>query len=351
MPLSVKLSIMSQSSHRNISGFIKTKGKTHFKLSDQQNTDVVIIDIDSEEGKSLFSEYRNNRAQVIALSLYSIEKPSLSVIHIKKPITSIELIRAAEKIKKQSKDQVQSSGNNIKTITDPEQAIDKSRELLLEKSQREQHKKLVEEIDDSQRYEPNLTLQGMLHRAIKLSDKEKTNVVLRIQKFCIEIDAIKKQARLNFSQNRLRNLCHVQLNSSSCRMTKESLTTSLSEFPALPLTELSWNTALLCSRGRLAKSLSDNSIYQLKAWPNLTRWNVPHHALQIASLWSKSPNSITAISQQLSIPIADVRSFITAALDSNLAIANEPSSKIIPFEAKKKNSTLFKKLLNRLNRA
>ena len=338
---------MSQSSHRNISGFIKTKGKTHFKLSDQQDSDVVILDIDNEEGKSLLTEYQNNHTQVIALSLYSLDKPSSSVIHIKKPITSIELIRAAEKIRKQNKDQVNKSGIKLKTAASPEQTFDKSQELLREESQ----KGSIEEVDDSQRYEPNQTLQGMLRRAIQLSDKEKTNVVLQIQKYCIEIDAIKKRARLNFSQNRLRNLCHVQLNSSSCRITKESLTASLSEYPSFSLTELCWNSALLCSRGRLAKSLSDNSIYQLKAWPNLTRWNVPQHALQIASLWSKSPNSITAISQQLSIPIADVRSFITAALDSDLATANEPSSKIIPFEAKKKNSTLFKKLLNRLNRA
>jgi len=343
MPLSVQLSAMSQSSHRNISGFIKTKGKTHFKLSDQQGADVVIIDIDSEEGKALFAEYQNNETQVIALSLYSLDKSSSSVIYIKKPITSIELIHAAEKIKQRNYVKVSSSANKIKSTNKPEQVHDKSRKDSRDKSR--------ESTDDSQYYEPTQTLQGMLRRAIQLSDKEKTNVVLRIQKYCIEIDASKKCARLNFSQNRLRNLCHVQLNTSSCRISKESLTASISEYPSLSLTELSWNTALLCSRGRLAKPLSDNSIYQLKAWPNLTRWNVPQHALQIAGLWSKSPNTITAISQQLSIPITDVRSFITAALDSHLAITNEPSSKIIPFKAKKKNSTLFKKLLNRLNRA
>lgn len=347
MPLSVQLSTMSQSSHRNISGFIKTKGKTHFQLNDQQEPDVVILDIDSEEGKSLLAEYQNKKIQVIALSLYPLDKPSSSVIHIKKPITSIELIRAAEKINTQSKNRVQSSDNRINTAITPEQAIDDSQK----KSRKESQKNTVEEIDDNQRYEPSQTLQGMLRRAIQLSDREKTNVVLRVQRYCIEIDANKKRARLNFSPNRLRNLCHVQLSSSSCRISKESLTASLSEFPSFSLTELSWNTALLCSRGRLAKSLSDDSIYQLKAWPNLTRWNVPQHALKIASLWSKSPSSITSISQQLSIPIADVRGFIIAALDSHLAIINEQASNIVPFKTEKKNSTLFKKLLNRLNRA
>ncbi len=321
MPLSVQLSAMSKSSYRTISGFIKTKGKTHFKLCEQQAPEVIILDIDTAEGKNLLLQYQYNDTQVIALSLSTQIESSSSVVHIQKPITGIELIRAAERI---------SASEKVKTI-------DKV--------------KTVDKINEEQFYEPSQTLQGMLRRAIQLSDKENTVVALYIQKYIIEIDANKKRAYLNFSQRRLRNLCYLPMNTSNCRIKKKSIISSLPEGCSLPLPELSWNTALLCSRGRIAHTLSDDHIFQLKAWPNLTRWNVPKNALKISSLWSKSPNSITPIAQQLSIPISDVRSFITAALDSNLAIICQQNSKIIPFEAKNKNSTLFKKLLNRLNRA
>lgn len=340
MPLPVQLLAMSQSSQKNISGFIKTKGKTHFTLSDSQTAQAVILDIDNQEGRDLLLDFQTNRIQankehsrniqIIALSLSPLDNLDSSIIQIKKPITGIELIRAAEKIKKMS-------NNKHTTSAKPESKVE--------------HKlSASHSTDKSKTYEPSGTLQGMLRRAIQLSDKEKTPVVLHVQDYCIEINVATNQALLNFPKNRLRSLCYVPLNASVCHIEKGSLGSSSIDRTPLPIAELSWNTALLCSRGRSPINLNDDSIYQLKRWPNLTRWTVPNNALSIASLWTKYPCSITAIAQQLNIPIIDVRSFITAALDSHLAIMNEEVSEIIPFKAKKKDSTLFKKLLNRLKR-
>lgn len=356
MPLSVQLLAMSQSSLKNISGFIKTKGKTHFTISDSNNTQVVILDIDNEEGRNLLLGYQtartqtdkipSNITQVIALSLSPKDNIDSSIIQIKKPITGIELIRAAEKIQKTSNKVnegiIQSSSKSSHTYS----SLDKPKiDPKIEISS-------VCDVNHSelQTYDPSETLQGMLEKAIQLSNKEKTPALLHIQRYSIEINATNNKAYLNFPKTRLRNLCYVPLNTSTCRIEKGSLSTLSTELNSLPITELSWNTALQCSRGRLPKNLNDKSIYQLKRWPNLTRWTVPNNALSIASLWSKSPCSITAISQQLSIPIVDVRCFITAAINSQLAIICEEVTEIIPFKAQNKHSTLFKKLLNHLKR-
>jgi len=175
--------------------------------------------------------------------------------------------------------------------------------------------------------------------------------LVKIQQYRIEINAAKKQVILNFSAKRLRTLCYFPMNTSTCSIEKGIIADVAAESTIMSTAELSWNTALLCSRGRLAKNLSDDSLYQLKSWPNLTRWQIPEYALNIAGLWSKSPNSISAISQQLSIPITHVRSFITAALDSHLAVTCDQTSDVVPFDKKKKNAALFKKLMNRLKRA
>jgi hypothetical protein len=346
MPLSVELLAMSPSSQKNISGFIKTKGKTHFIMSDSQPAQVVILDIDNQEGRNLLLDYQTartqasesqaNKTQIITLSLSPLETSDPSIIQIKKPITGIELIRAAEKINK--------ACSKISKTVNTNSATKIERMLAGSNSPN------VSQSRGSQSYEPSETLQGMLHRAIQLSEKERTPAILHIQQYCIEINVANNLAYLNFAKNRLRSLCYIPLNSSTCRIEKGSLGASSIERIPLPITELSWNTALLCSRGRLPKNLNDKSIYQLKRWPNLTRWTVPSNALSIASLWTKSPCSIIAISQQLCVPIADVRCFITAALDSQLAIICKEVSEIIPFKAPKKNSTLFKKLLNHLKR-
>ena len=344
MPLSVQLLAMSQSAQRNISGFIKTKGKTYFSIIDSQPTQVVILDIDNQEGKNLLLAHQNRQnktedsTKIIALTLSPLKDTCSSIIQIQKPITSIELIRAAEKIRQLISNKAQSSKINKQIIRE------ETSEVISKNS------------DVTQSYEPSETLQGMLRKAVQLSDKENTPVVLHIQNYRIEINASNNLAYLSFPKNRLRNLCYYPLNTSTCLIKKESLTHSSENSIALSITELSitelsWNTALLCARGRSAKNLDDEATYQLKRWPNLTRWLPSNNALSIASLWTKSPYSITAISQQLGVPITDVRCFISAALDSHLAIICNEVSEVIPFKAQNNNSSLFKKLLNHLKRA
>lgn len=340
MPLPVQLLAMSHSTNRNISGFIKTKGKTHFTLSDSQNAQVVILDIDNQEGRDYLLSFESKRnpasasqppeIQLITLSLSPLDSIDSSIIQIQKPITSIELIRAAEKIYK-TRETAKSAISPRKSIATPKN-------------------KDSDKADKSLSYDPNETLQGMLRKAIILSDKKNTSSLLNVQDYSIEVNASDNTAYLNFPKNRLRNLCYIPLNSSTCQIKVGTLNESIREKISVPITELAWNTAILCSKGRSPKNINDGLQYQLKRWPNLTRWTVPNNALNIASLWTKSSYSISSIAEQLCIPITDVRCFITAAIDSNLAVVSEEALTSIPYKAKTENSTLFKKLLKRLKR-
>lgn len=329
MPLSVQLLAMSPSSHKTISGFIKTKGKHHFTLCEFNTPNAVIIDIDNPSGREQLDQYSNTQIQVIALSLSAPHIETESVITIQKPVTGVELIRAAEKI-----------NHLIQGL-----------KLNSQEKNAQPLKSSSCEPDESQSYDPSACIQGMLRKAIQLSDTEKTPVVLSVQQYQFEIDAKIKQVKLSFSSKRLRTLSYFPLNDFTCSIKKDQLDSSFIQYETIQIAELSWNIALLCSRGRLASNLKDDALYQLKSWPNLTRWQMPEHAMNIASLWSKSANSISGIAEQLAIPVNSVRSFITAALDSELAIICEQSAEVLAFEKKKSHSALFKKLLHRLKRA
>ena len=333
MPLSVQLLAMSPSSQKTLSGFIKTTGKNHLILTDDLAPDVLIIDTDSSEGKRLLSQYLISEIKLITLSLSQKDDIPESVIQIQKPFSGIEILRSAEKIK------------NICTANKNKQ----SRTL---KDALTDHKKSASNQNNSLAsfYDPSTKFQGMLRKAIQLSDTENTPVLMSIQQYRIEICANNESARLNFSTKRLRTLCQFPLSDQLCEIKKGLMVSDNHDNVTLSLPELSWNVALLCSRGKLPKNMAFDAQYQLRKWPNLTRWNQCDHAMKIAGLWSRSPNNIKNIAQQLSIPIESVCSFITAAIDSSLAKKCDDITEVIPFKTERSNSALFRKLLNRLKR-
>lgn len=324
---------MSASSLRTISGFIKTKGKHHLILTDELVPDVLIIDIDNPKGQQLLSHYQNSGINLITLSLSQQENIPASIIQIRKPLTGVEILRSAEKIQNSlvSKKKIHAG--------EPKKVVD--------------HKRLPSEPLPQQplAYDPSTTFQGMLRKAIQLSDTEKTPVLISIQQYRIEIHADKNRARLNFSTKRLRTLCQFPLTDHLCNIRKGLMVSTTNDNSVISLPELSWDVALFCSRGRLPQNIAADAQYALNTWPNLTRWNHCEHAMRIASLWSKSPNNINNIALQLALPVENICSFITAAIDSNLANKCDDMTEVLPFKSKKSNSDLFRKLLKRLKRA
>lgn len=347
MPLPVQLLAMSPSSQKIISGFIKTKGKEHFLISNA-SAPVIILDIDNPEGRSLLAQHRESSKSIITLSLTpSIANGPTSnkIIQIQKPITGVELIRAAERINKNIKNMFKKSMLSANAKSNNSVSKNTTKDSL--ESFAERKTTPVE----SMQYDPSITLQGVLRKAIQMSEQENSLVVIKVQNYRLQIDAKNEKVLLNFSTNKLRNLCYFPFNPNTYRIEKISQSDTIIDDSTISIKELSWTVALLCSRGRLTHNLNDNTLFQLKAWPNLTRWQAPEHALNIAGMWSRSPQSILSITQNLNIPIAHARSFIIAALDSHLAFACEQKLEVAQLEEKKSNNAFFKKLLNRLKRA
>lgn len=334
MLLSVQLLAMSPSSQKTLAGFIKTKGKNHLVLTDDLMPDVLIIDIDNTQGKQYLTHYQNSETKLITLSLSQQVEIPASVIQIQKPFTGVEILRSAEKIKE------------FKTARDLEKNKALKKSAINEENAPDNKQKSI-----ALSYDPSTTFQGMLRKAIQLSDKKNTPVLISIQQYRVEIHADKNIARLNFAKKRLRTLCQFPLTDQLCDIKQITTVSENSDNTTIALPELSWEVAMLCSRGRLPKNMANDAQYQLKKWPNLTRWSQPESAMKIAGLWSKSPNNINNIARQLSIPIEHVYSFITAAIDSNLAQQCNGITEVIPFKTEKNNSALFRKLLNRLKRA
>ncbi|MDY6992610.1 MAG: hypothetical protein SVR94_08410, partial [Pseudomonadota bacterium] len=84
-------------------------------------------------------------------------------------------------------------------------------------------------------------------------------------------------------------------------------------FVEQPLDAMVWKIALWTARGRLPRGTTLTAPVILNHWPNLTRWVLIPHALEIAALWSAQPYSLLETAEILKIHHYHVFAFFSAA--------------------------------------
>lgn len=68
------------------------------------------------------------------------------------------------------------------------------------------------------------------------------------------------------------------------------------------LDSLIWRLGLWASRGRLPAGTALDALVRIRLWPNLTRLQIPPHAVRILGLWSRRPTSLRETTRLLGIP-------------------------------------------------
>jgi hypothetical protein len=125
---------------------------------------------------------------------------------------------------------------------------------------------------------------------------------------------------------------------------------------------LLWKTSIWASRGRLPAGADIDIPFILKHWPNLTRFMMTPHAMEITALWVNEPITLRKTISLLAIPQRTVFSFYSAVVALDLVIIaptkiatnikkdkndkkeQQPLSK--PETKTKKRKGFFSKLLN-----
>jgi hypothetical protein len=117
-----------------------------------------------------------------------------------------------------------------------------------------------------------------------------------------------------------------------------------------------WRVSIWASRGRLPLLFNDlDREFTLIYWPNLTRFIMTPHAMEIAALWSKKPINLRKSLLLLRIPQRYVFSFYSAAIALDLIlfkneksslIKHPPEMKNAPPQTEPKRKGVFSKLLS-----
>ncbi|MCK5895724.1 MAG: hypothetical protein KAG20_02900 [Cocleimonas sp.] len=114
-----------------------------------------------------------------------------------------------------------------------------------------------------------------------------------------------------------------------------------------------WKISIWASRGRLPLLLNDiDRQFTLLCWPNLTRFMMTPHAMEISALWLDKPISLRESLVLLDIPQRYVFSFYSAVValellsfEKDKAVIVSPKQKKQPIKTEAKRTGVFSKLL------
>ncbi|MCB1923250.1 MAG: hypothetical protein KDJ27_05805 [Gammaproteobacteria bacterium] len=167
-------------------------------------------------------------------------------------------------------------------------------------------------------YDPADYFQSALQRAIEQATSNNRPLRIKLEGSGNSVNVFPELNRVqtNLRENLLRSLAMIK--GSGKDSTIEALPDDAE--PVIDFTDprlesttgLLWKAALWAAMGRVPVGTELELPVTLKAWPNFTRIFIPHHAIQIAALWSQRPATLHETATILGIEHRYVFSFYSA---------------------------------------
>ena len=191
-------------------------------------------------------------------------------------------------------------------------------------------------LDDSNFYQPNRYLQGVLGRCLKEATDEHTVIQAYLPFGDVLVNAEDRQVYLMIGHKNIRVFERLPLAETVMFRPVENLAEKLKStehIHEVDFDDLIWNLGFAASCGRLPHGTDVDRTIQLKHWPNLTKAKNFKHACQIAALWSQNPLSIRQIIAKLNIEHKYVYGFYSAAKAAGLI--EKSASNVLSIQSKK----------------
>lgn len=370
--------------------FFKRKLDGHFSLSDVQSADIWIVDVDSMEGRAVFTgtEDAAHRQPVIALSINPVA--IVGAAHqLRKPIRPQELVDALEKIasniarvgveRKQrsgpaapatgTRHQLLSASDNSEeqrtasrleeVYPFPPATRKRDGETLISTSEESVGFKLgnsdsrtffgsVPDIDPADphqvaraQFDPSRYLIGKLFHAIELARDSERAVRLASDLGVITVLPGAGQVLVDMSHNQLRALAVAPLDEERVgyRFVDGVDLSVVPREKIYRLDALLWTSMLLASRGKVPVGTDLNAPVTMKHWPNLTRLEAFPRApridssVRIAACLCRESVSLATLARVLKIPQRFVFAFFAAASALDLIVYSTDPETTIPNRA------------------
>lgn len=339
--------------------FLKTVFKKGYSLTENhEEAKITIIDLDAFEGESKLMEFQNKFPQrtIIILSILEKAYKEKNIHFIKKPLKHEEFIKKLHELGEEnhgeSETQIETEGSapsdtyqasleasqkNSSPDKPPVSSAGSTNAAMILEHEEEHHfVGTQEDIDLSNTrnllrviYHPEKMFQGAVAHGYALAKKNKTCVEIISFGIGVLIDPKNYKAYTVVSDSVLRPICLLETEDKAVyKRINSSITSSESytrksktgaELIEWDIDVFLWKISLWSSRGRAPKQTDLKSAVYLSRWPNLSRWELVPHALQISALMTKKPIRLSSVASQLDIPQRYVFSFYSACVCMGIA--------------------------------
>ncbi|CAA0078440.1 Uncharacterised protein [BD1-7 clade bacterium] len=347
MPIDIALDAFNTSTLKTMRAFISSKGRHIFRLTDPMSSMAVIVDFDHPRGKQAIQQARQRQQAVIAIAREAQkDTPYHDLIWVNKPVTSLTMIAAGEKLHRRFND---SEARHNSTPETPKADWEK----LAPKTQWENGNTVSFDITKNPYYAPESTLQGYIDRAKQMSAKKGQQMVIHCENRQLIVDASTNRLYINFKMSVLKALCRFELNrkNTTIRPALNNNRQLEERFNAMCLDKALWEIALMCSRGRLPNGINENTPLQLSQWPIFTRWHIAPHAMRISSVWIQQTATAAQVATQLNIEPYFAYAFLAAATAAGIAeidSSQAKSTKMNEYPQVAETRKLIKNLMRKL---
>ncbi len=203
-------------------------------------------------------------------------------------------------------------------------------------------------------YNPELYFQGYINQAVIQAGVSGQAVLLTIPEGWVVIRPKSQSVLINIKESKLRAFSALPITDQTITrsvLKQSDLSKYSQQAELMGLEQLLWKTAIWSCRGRLPTGTSLTSSVSFRHWPNLSRLQLPPHALRIAALWSENPCSLVDTAKALQIPQRYVFAFYSACNAIDVAAVEPEStdniSKPLPLQKNHKRA-FFRRILERL---
>ena len=345
--------------------------RKRYRLVENEQADVSIIDVDTYQAKSLLDNLRQQYPDrpMIGLSILPIEDhQDEHIIHVKKPFTQDELTQAV--------DQARGALNPTKIVVGKEMggSIHQAANAVSDKTEvkdRQVARNGISSRTNTTYYNPAEYLQGALKVAYSKSKTAGFNLRLDAWWKPIVIFPKTRQVWVDADDQKLQAFCRLPLKTFARHESQESQNAAeikISPEPMFNMDKFSgslqsmdaflWKVAWWNAGGQLPQGIKESQLLKLKSWPNITRFLCPDHAVQICALLFNTPISPLRISELLDIERKEVYGFISAAnalglidtTENQSAKPEKASTNQQPSATKPANTGLLRRILSRFKR-
>ena len=336
-PIKIALLGMDERSVTRMETIFKVVYKNRCEVAAGEQADLAIVDLDGEAG--VWASFRQQFPNLVAIVLSESPSTAEGAVYICKPTKLGLLWESILRLVIGLPSLAEFAVNHEQVSTVPEiDTAANSANNIAQNMTTKPVQSMDTQADVVNSFDPNDYFLGHLLACLKECDGRECSISVRCEKDQQLILFPHEGRVLNgLSNDQLEQLSEAkdtteftfEINNDVTNSTGSSIENP-DGLQFISIDYLIWDLAWRTARGRVPVGTDLSRLFYLRCWPNFSRLPQIPHGMRITSLWVDEPRTLDDIATSLEIEKAEVYSFYSAAVATDLAgMANRQADGLI----------------------